>query len=262
MADGELTNAQFVRRAGVWAAFLIGSLFLALIYLWDPPVPIGFGLARLFGWGGAMGVGIGFATLVYSRQLLLEGTRRGKVLTIIGAAVAGFFGGAGGAALLDASQVVNRYVAEVPVVDIRGDLGRQSARSISIVILEPTNPTWVGFVDVESIRGPIVNEGDCLVAIVEKGWLGGAWTDYFEPQPCSPERGSSASHVIVMNDDFATWRWHNPRTHRTTEADRVVDDALPENLICRVNRSQSWLYSCAVGAGDALYDVNIEVRTK
>ncbi len=222
---------------------LMASLILPLVYLPQAPSPVGTGLLRVFGWGALVGVGLGALVCTAHRPLADAGTRGGKLAALIGVVSMGVCGGAAGGALLDQSRVIATTKFELPIVKVERLSGRRRY-SLQIATLSPLDPTGPDHVAATAIDGDRVREGECLIGIVERGLLGGAWVKRYRAGTCSIARGSAGSHVIVTGDDFSSWRWHRPRSIRLERATRAWDEGLPAGLTCRV-RSGAWLYRCS-----------------
>lgn len=231
-------------RIGLWLAFLVLGLSLPLTYLLQAPAPIGSGLLRVFGWGGLIGATVGALIRILCSPLFQARTwwSRGKVTA--GCIFLGALGGAGSGAWLDQLRVVHRQEVELPIVKVEKLPARRRTSGIQIATLSPLDPTGPDHIAAENIKGRYVGEGDCLTGVVERGWLGGMWVRQFKARPCSKERGTPGSHVIVSASRFSSWRWHQPRNLQSKRQGRAWDDALPADLSCRV-RPGTWLYRCS-----------------
>ena len=203
-----MDRTQFILRAGVWLAFLVAALGLPLIYLSDAPTPIGTGLLGVFGWGALVGVSLSVAVYVLYRPLSDHRNLAGKLKALAGVISMGIFGGAAGAALLDQSRTIDTRAVELPIVKIEELPARRRAAALQIATLAPLDPTYEAHLPASDVGGKWVRQGNCLVGVLERGWLGGAWVRRYTAQPCSKGRGVSASsHVLIVNAVFASWRW-------------------------------------------------------
>lgn len=133
---------------------------------------------------------------------------------------------------------------ELPIVKLEKLPARRRTSGIQIATLSPLDPSGPDHIAAENIKGRYVREGDCLAGVVERGWLGGLWVRHFEARPCSKERGTPGSHVIVPASGFSSWRWHQPRDFRPKPQGQAWDDALPADVTCRI-RPGAWLYRCS-----------------
>lgn len=237
-----MSRTHFLLRTGIWLVFLITALVLPLAYLYRAPTPVGTGLLRVFGWGALVGVGLGAVVYVLYRPLTEHRTQGGKLKALFGSVAMGVFGGAGGAALLDQSRIVDVRAVELPIVKIE-QLPDRRRDAFQVATLAPMNPTHEDRLSATEVNGKWVREGYCLVGVVEQGWLGGAWVRRYTARPCSNRRGASSSHVITADADFGLWQWYTPRAYRLASQGRALDEGLPPNLTCRT-RQGSWLYRC------------------
>lgn len=226
------------------AGFLVFGLSLPLTYLLQAPAPIGGGLLRVFGWGGLIGAVVGALIRVFCSSLFQARTwwSRGKVTA--GCIFLGTLRGAGSDAWLDQWRVVHRQEVELPIVKLEKLPARRRTSGIQVATLSPLDPSGPDHIAAENIKGRYVREGDCLAGVVERGWLGGLWVRHFEARPCSKERGTPGSHVIVPARGFSSWRWHQPRDFRPKPQGQAWDDALPADVTCRI-RPGAWLYRCS-----------------
>ena len=237
-------RSALILRTGGWLAFLVVSLGAASTYLLQAPIPVGSGMAHIFGFGALAGLVLGAAIPVFCAPLFSERTAFGRLKVALGCIVMGVFGGAGAAAWTNQLRVTETQRVELPIVELQQLPSRQRASSIQIATLLPLNPTGQDHISPRYLDGSHVREGDCLVGTVEHGWLGGAWVRRYSAKPCSKGRGTPGPSVIVSNGDFSSWRWHQPRNYRLERQGQAWDDAMPTNLTCRL-RPQSWLYQCS-----------------
>jgi hypothetical protein len=226
-----------------WIAYLVAGLSIPLGFLASMPTQVGTSYLQILGWGAVLGTGLGAAAYLVFRPVF--GPRRWirKFKPIVGCISLGALRGLGGAGLMDRSQATDAYAVELPIVRVEERPARRSRARTHVVTIEPSNPTYQKRVFASDVRGDVVRQGDCLLANVKRGRLGGFWVPFFKAEPCSQRRGTPASHVMITGSGFDTWRWHAPIGYRYTTEGQALDEALPSQLICRTEEG-AWLYRC------------------
>lgn len=242
-----MSDRQFIVRAGICFSFIMAALSAPIIFLLGAPIPVGLGTSKVMGAGAVAGVAI--SAVVYRLYRPVAATWRVKRLKFfLGMITLGMLGGAGGAALLDEQKVVEQSTVELPIVQIEHIPAsfRRRART-QFVTLGPTNPTYSTRITIPMVSqaaAEVLRPGMCIEARMEKGHLGGTWISRLASVTCSPDRGESSRHVIVLNDDFRGWRWHEAHLVGGEGKAHVYDRSLPLDLSCRT-RPGDWLYRCS-----------------
>lgn len=234
---------RFPVSDGLWLAALVAGIGLPILYFLDPPLPFGAGWTRLVGWGGLIGIGCGLAIFRMRRTSFTDRSAWRKGVALAACAATGLFAGASGAAWLDQRHVVRAYPVELPIVTIVQPGPRPDRNRTRIATLAPYSPTHEDHVLTTFVRSRAIQPGDCLVGRMEHGWLGSAWVRAFTTRPCAEKRGPAGTHVLTMDADFASWRWHSPHDYKRLGPQEASDAALPADRSCRMAQG-GWLYRC------------------